>query len=604
MSVAARTPLRPFALLLPAALSMAVLTPVLPVQAGPPLPPPLPPAPTQEILDEDAIARLDWSVPDRFDTVWNSWRPSSSTYDPEMVTPRAWSINLDGCASTAVRKIQTYVFTITQDASGWQRTVSSPSCRVSLNTLPAQGTYKATLTVKTDFNPSVGTSRPVEQDVRIRDYLLVSLGDSMASGEGNPERDGSYKIIFNNITGKATKIGVTRTARWQDERCHRSNRSGPARAARARELADKKTSITFISFACSGAEIANLVSQRYQGIVPKGTSTVPAQVSAVSVQVGPQAGRARRPIDQLSVAVGANDVDFSSILERCAKTPNIGNSSGCVTKGGLAGKIDRLDNRFASLAQALRPINAREIYVSRYPANPLRGAGCEIFGLTRLGISGPESREIYKWGQRLNAKIASAAHRFGSDAYRWNLLPDPTGAFAPHAYCDSPSWFVRYRASWLTQGDENGTIHPNTAGHKTLADQMVASAPLDPHVAAYRRVVVRVTALKAQAAANPRALVNLGVTLYRTQSGLTESRVISIPRSGRWVPVAASRGTFTITMFRPRATPRRPIGLDLRAGGTKVASYGWADNYGAGAHERSFGENRYAIKYTVTSSTP
>jgi len=46
-----------------------------------------------------------------------------------------------------------------------------------------------------------------------------------------------------------------RAAVWQDQRCDRSGYSGPAQAALALEAADPHTSVTFISFACSGASL-------------------------------------------------------------------------------------------------------------------------------------------------------------------------------------------------------------------------------------------------------------------------------------------------------------------------------------------------------------
>jgi hypothetical protein len=43
--------------------------------------------------------------------------------------------------------------------------------------------------------------------------------------------------------------------RPQDRRCHRSANAAPAQAARMLEMADPHSSVTFLSFACSGATI-------------------------------------------------------------------------------------------------------------------------------------------------------------------------------------------------------------------------------------------------------------------------------------------------------------------------------------------------------------
>src|ERR1700753_2137927 len=92
------------------------------------------------ILDDGAKPVLDWSVPSRFDASWAAWNPHTSTYNPDFVNPRSWSINLDGCASASVRRITGYTFTLTQFGTAWTWTSSGPACLVHYrNILPAQG---------------------------------------------------------------------------------------------------------------------------------------------------------------------------------------------------------------------------------------------------------------------------------------------------------------------------------------------------------------------------------------------------------------------------------------------------------------------------------
>lgn len=79
--------------------------------------------------------------------------------------------------------------------------------------------------------------------------LIVSLGDSYGSGEGNPD----LHQIFD--PRPESFFQVHRPTQWVDKRCHRSATAGPAEAARRLEASDPKTSVTFLSFACSGATI-------------------------------------------------------------------------------------------------------------------------------------------------------------------------------------------------------------------------------------------------------------------------------------------------------------------------------------------------------------
>ena len=63
-----------------------------------------------------------------------------------------------------------------------------------------------------------GEARLGHQDREVDDLLIASLGDSIASGEGNPD-----------IQGPSRRVGA--------QACHRSSYAGPAQAARWLETA-------------------------------------------------------------------------------------------------------------------------------------------------------------------------------------------------------------------------------------------------------------------------------------------------------------------------------------------------------------------------------
>ena len=83
----------------------------------------------------------------------------------------------------------------------------------------------------------------------------LALGDSYVSGEGNPDSNARYE----------DGLFVERP-RWSDKQCHRSRASWAMQAARRFE--DSNTSVTFLSFACSGAVVDDLLSGGYRGIQP------------------------------------------------------------------------------------------------------------------------------------------------------------------------------------------------------------------------------------------------------------------------------------------------------------------------------------------------
>lgn len=98
----------------------------------------------------------------------------------------------------------------------------------------------------------------VRQYPAIVEHLIVALGDSFGSGEGNPD----YPAVLRASSAeydwyakpKAASY-VLKDARWWDETCHRSMLSWPSLSAMSQAIAFKHEVVQFASFACSGAEI-------------------------------------------------------------------------------------------------------------------------------------------------------------------------------------------------------------------------------------------------------------------------------------------------------------------------------------------------------------
>ena len=88
--------------------------------------------------------------------------------------------------------------------------------------------------------------------------LIVGLGDSFASGEGNPD----YPTVFydkksvNDEWFMSENIDVVdKSVEWWDRTCHRSLLSWQSLYALRESMVDNHRVIKFASFACSGAEI-------------------------------------------------------------------------------------------------------------------------------------------------------------------------------------------------------------------------------------------------------------------------------------------------------------------------------------------------------------
>jgi hypothetical protein len=566
---------------------------------------PLPPPPT-EILDLDAKPVLDWSVPGRYADSWAHWNPTTATYSPEFVNPSSWSMNLDGCASTSLYRITRYTFMVEQLGTTWKQTHDTTACELHLhNILPAQGLYRITLTLHTQ-GAFPGVSVPASRNASIRDYLIVSMGDSLASGEGNPDVPGSYDLFY-NVKGKASVTHVNAPAQWKDTRCHRSANSGPALAAKAYEDADPKTSVTFLSVACSGAEIRHLINTRQDGAEPIGASTVPPQIDAIASLVGPDSSRGERQIDALLISAGVNDLHFSEIIERCASNWDGGfDSEKCVTDGGIADQLAGLPAKYDALAAALRTKlpNTREVYLNNYPGNVFRGGACGSLHFTGVGISSGEAEEMHTWGIALGWKIAEAAERFRGDTYRWNLIGDLDAPFSNRAYCDNPTWFTSYEQSWATQGNKLGTAHPNAAGHQAYRNLIRNAVVLDQSPTYYRRLTIVIQSVKA-ARSDGNPPLSVETTLYQDQAGDADlTRWLSVPRDGQWTPIPAAEGTFTLDVFVAPAAPRHATGLYMVLYHSLPISGTRTDNYGAGTHEFTHPTGGLAVRYSVVVKAP
>lgn len=109
------------------------------------------------------------------------------------------------------------------------------------------------------------------QEIQVRDRLVVGLGDSFSSGEGNPDvpaklvwtASRSLDPIANPERGEHSdtslplrkRSGDYFAAQWIDRACHRSAYSYQLRAAIQLALRNPHSAVTFLSYACSGAEI-------------------------------------------------------------------------------------------------------------------------------------------------------------------------------------------------------------------------------------------------------------------------------------------------------------------------------------------------------------
>jgi len=314
-------------------------------------------------------------------------------------------------------------------------------------------------------------------------------------------------------------------AKWQDRQCHRSHFSSQAQAALALEQSDPKTSVTFINLACSGATITEGLLGVYIGQESAGFYPLSPQVEAARELASGQ------EVDAVLLSIGGNDVGFGQIIPACiSEEPcdaegsperGLGESTlatalcagvslfndGCINffrSADAAGQSTarkiletnrpKLALQYDSLAKRLGasfPAVSREqrrVYITEYPdSSQTENGGLCSFRIDRadpfLNLPGMSARE---WGwaatsltrNGLNQEIGAAAR-----ANSWTYVGGIFGDYAKHGYCSDENWFVRIQDSFLRQGNQSGTLHPNVNGQLATARRIGEAINVDLYAA-------------------------------------------------------------------------------------------------------------------------
>jgi hypothetical protein len=313
-----------------------------------------------------------------------------------------------------------------------------------------------------------GGSEVGGQRIEVRSFSIVSLGDSVASGEGNPP--------------------------WIDKvGCHRSQQAGPVRAAEALQRVAVHVDVKVRSLACTGAWIDGRDAPDYLGTTrPSLLWPAVGEPDHEAPQVE-QLEQLAKP-DAILISVGANDIGFSKVVQFCLFHKCMSASfHEQPLLSFVDGRLITLESSYGALAKALRG-RARNVYVTEY-FDPLRDASnhyCRIpvSPLARLPSVGITSAEA-RWAEvrildPLNRTIAAMTALNG-----WRFVGGIQAAFARHGYCAPQSWIVRLNVARLLRKSTRAmAFHPNRHGQDCYA-QRIAEALLPQLVAAFGPDAVR-----------------------------------------------------------------------------------------------------------------
>ena len=159
--------------------------------------------------------------------------------------------------------------------------------------------------------------------VVVRDWLIVGLGDSNGSGQGNPP------YIY--------------------DQCDRSESSHQYLVAKYVEDHDPRSSVTFLWASCSGARSDQIWRNTYEGQEASKGSTLPPQLDQI------EGGHAStRKVDAVLMSIGINDIFFGPIMGFCTTYGTRINpeqpANLRVGDGGLGARLAGLHERIHTIA--------------------------------------------------------------------------------------------------------------------------------------------------------------------------------------------------------------------------------------------------------------
>jgi len=269
-----------------------------------------------------------------------------------------------------------------------------------------------------DVSSGPDAPQRVATEIMVRDLFIAGLGDSIASGEGNPDRPIALSdegFCFRSYLGTAgaqyyrpsragykggraceapdsLQVWQRQSALWFNSACHRSLYSYQTRTALQLAVQYPHIAVTYLPLACTGATIPDGLfgGQRARECPPtKSTgcqATVNAQLAELRDAVA--AAKRRQPdrnLDLVLLSIGANDIGFSGLVaDVIVDTPT---ERVLFRRAGVMGSVEDsraalaqdLPQSFGKLREALKPLvgdMSHVVYVSYANPTLADGAPC------------------------------------------------------------------------------------------------------------------------------------------------------------------------------------------------------------------------------------
>ena len=350
--------------------------------------------------------------------------------------------------------------------------------------------YGRPTVVTVDVSSGPDAPQRLTTEISVRDIFIAGLGDSIASGEGNPDRPVALAeegFCFRSYLGMAytqyyrpsragykggraceapesLQVWQRQSALWFNSACHRSLYSYQTRTALALAVQHPHIAVTYLPLACTGATIAEGLfgSQQARECPPtKSGANCSGKVSAqlAELREALTAARRRQPdrrLDLILLSIGANDINFSGLVADVIV--DTATERGLFRRSGVMGSVEDsravmardLPQGFSKLREALKPLVGdlqRVVYVSY--ANPTLAAGGPCPG-------GPAGFDIHPSFNAQTQRLASVSNYVQNEflpqlkalalcqsgilcrdpaADRMTFVDAHQAAFAAHGFC-------------------------------------------------------------------------------------------------------------------------------------------------------------------------
>ncbi len=445
---------------------------------------------------EHALAakhKFGWAAGALSAACWNdSLNKHQCKHQPDYLKPRKHNVivSLEGVADAAAVECQWSIVPRGDGAIAPESAVQPCDTPVLIQVPYPNGS---------DVSVSLGGAELDRASIVVRDLLIVGMGDSFASGEGNPDLPVRFSRERDTVYGDSSKeetiggfparegawkqIGdkafISGNARWLDQACHRSLYSHQLRAALQLAIEQPQRAITYVGLACSGAEITDGLFLRYKGNEwvpnPPAFSQISAAAhaqcdkAAAEPQDLPEAYRIggavpelgglvlhkcpaehARKIDLVFLSIGGNDIGFARLLANAI----LADQSTLRKLGGWFGQvhgqtqaaeqIEALDERYKALNRALHNIlhipwnESDRILLTGYPGLALLGDGREVCPDGTAGMEIVSDFKLSAVKAREGVWISDKLNRImkdSADRNGWTFVDQHRAAFVDRGIC-------------------------------------------------------------------------------------------------------------------------------------------------------------------------